>query len=66
MWYLGIHQGSNTNWQQFDIAFMTNFEEDETPGTLLMSISSIRVESKEKINDFKKILLTLLNKIPPL
>ena len=52
------------NWKQFKTAFMTNFEEDETLHTLLMKISSIRLESKEKVKDFNQMFLTLLNEFP--
>jgi hypothetical protein len=42
---------------------MKKFKEDETPGTLLMRIFSIRVESKEMIKYFNQIFLTFVNKV---
>ena len=52
------------NWKQFETTFMMKFSEDETHSRLLMKISSIKVELKEKIKYINQILLTLLNRIP--
>lgn len=43
---------------------MTKFREYETLGTLLMNISSMRVESNENFKCFNQIIFTILNKIP--
>ena len=43
---------------------MKKLGEDETPSTLLMKISNIRVESKENTKGFNYIFLTLLNRVP--
>ena len=43
---------------------MTKFGDDKSPGTLLMTISSMGVESKEKVKYFNQIFLNMLNHIP--
>lgn len=43
---------------------MTKFREDDNLGTLLLNISSMRVEEKENIKDFNQIILTILIQIP--
>ena len=42
---------------------MMKFREDKSPTILLMEISRVKVELKEKIKEFIKRFLTLLNKI---
>ena len=43
---------------------MTQFGNDKTSGILFLEISSIKINKKEKVNDFNHIFLTLFNIIP--
>ena len=42
---------------------MKQFVDDKTSGILFLEISRIKINKKEKMKDFNKILITLLNKI---
>ena len=63
-WYFSLAQVPITNWEQFKKSFMKKFAEDETPSTLLMNTSSLKLKSKDKIKVFNQTFLTLFNKIP--
>ena len=77
MWYAGCyvllcrerhHHGfstlpqSITSWKQFENAFITQFNNDKTLGTLFLEISRLRINNKEKVRDFNQIFITLLDK----
>ena len=55
---------SITSWQQFEAAFMTQFGDDKTSGTLFIELSRMKMNNKEKVKDFNQIFTILLNKIP--
>lgn len=61
--YFSLPQGSITNWEQFEKDFMTKFGEEKSPTTLVLDISRIKMDSKEKVKDFNQRFLTLLNNI---
>ena len=56
--------GSITSWNEFDLAFMNTFGDDKTPAALVLELSRIRMETKEKVKDFNQRFLTLRNRIP--
>ena len=57
-------QGSITNWIEFSQDLLDNFGEDKTHVALVLELSRIKIDSKERIKDFNKRFLTLKNKIP--
>ena len=63
-WVFNLPSGSITSWQQFENAFITQFGDDKTLGTLLIQISRLRINMNEKVKDFNQRFITLLNKVP--
>jgi hypothetical protein len=63
-WFFSLALRSITSWKQFEAAFMTQFRDDETLGTLFLELSWIKINKKEKIKEFNKRFTNLLNKIP--
>ena len=55
---------SITSWNEFDLAFMNKFRDDKTPAALVLELSRIRIETKEKVKYFNQRFLTLRNRIP--
>jgi hypothetical protein len=43
MWYFSLPQGTITNWNDFETAFMKKFGEDKTPTTLVLELSRIKM-----------------------
>ena len=62
-WFSSLAPSSITSWQQFETTFMTQFGDDETSGILFLQLSRIKINNKEKFEDFNKIFITLLNRI---
>jgi hypothetical protein len=62
--FFSLPQCPITNWEQFEKAFMTEFGEDKSPTALVLEISIIKMDLKEKAKDFNERFLTLLNKMP--
>ena len=58
-WYFSLVQGSITNWEEFNKAFLDKFGEDKTPALLALELSRIKMEPKERIKDFNQRFLTL-------
>jgi hypothetical protein len=50
--------------ENFETIFLENFGEHKTPTTLVLDLSRIKMESKEKIKYFNQCFLTLLKQIP--
>ena len=51
-------------WNEFDLAFMNKFGDNKTPAALVLELSRIHMETKEKVKDFNQRFLTLRNRIP--
>ena len=64
MWFFSLVARSVTYWKQFEIIFMTHFEDDKTFGVLFLELSRIKINKREKIKDFNQRFITLLNWIP--
>ena len=62
-WFFSLALSSITSWRQFENAFITQFGDDKTLGTLFLDISIISLNKKEKVKDFNPIFITLLNRI---
>jgi hypothetical protein len=63
-WYFSLLEGSITNWNEFQTTFFEKFGEDKTLAILVLELSHIRMDGKEKIKDFNQHFLSLRNKIP--
>jgi hypothetical protein len=62
-WYFYLRQGSITIWNAFETSFIEKFGDDKTPLVLVLELSRIKMDSKEKVKDFNQIFLSLINKI---
>ncbi len=51
MWYFSLRQGSITSWAQFEAAFMHKFRDEKTPDTLMVELSQIKMNDKDRIKD---------------
>ena len=63
-WFFSLVARLISSWKQFEIAFMTQFGDDKTTGILFLELSRIKINKREKIEDFNQIFITLLNRIP--
>ena len=63
-WSFNLPSGSITSWQQFENAFINQFGDDKTSGTLLLELSGLRINKNEKFKEFNQRFITLLKKIP--
>lgn len=63
-WYFSLPKSSITSWNQFQTTFLDKFGEDKTPVSLVLVLSRIRMDEKEKIKDFNQHFLSLRSKIP--
>ena len=63
-WFFSLVPRSITSWQQFENAFITQFGDDKTLGTLFLENSRLIINKKEKVKGFSQRFITLLNKIP--
>lgn len=62
-WYFSLPQGSITSWNKFQTSFLDKFREDKTPMEVMVELSCIRMDSKEKVKDFNQRFISLKNKI---
>ena len=63
-WFFNLPSRSITSWQQFENAFIMQFGDDKTSGTLLLELARLKINENEKVKDFNQRFITLLNKIP--
>ena len=63
-WYLSLPESLITSWNQFQTSFFDKFGGDKTPTILVLELSHIRMDDKEKVKDFNQCFLSLRNKIP--
>jgi len=63
-WYFSLSQGSIRSWTDFQTIFLNKFGDDKTPAVLVLELSRIKMDPKEKIKEFNQRFLTLRNKIP--
>jgi hypothetical protein len=62
-WYFSLQANSITNWDTFEDLFINKFGDDKYSSILLVELSKIRMGPKERIKDFNKRFLKLLNKM---
>jgi len=64
MWYFSQQPQIIVSWDMFETFFLEKFGDDKSPEVLVMELSNMKMNPKEKVKDFNKIFLTLKNKIP--
>ncbi|CAF4254873.1 unnamed protein product [Adineta steineri] len=63
-WFFSLVPGSIASWQQFETSFLNQFGDDRTSGMLVLELSRMRCDKKDKIKDFNQRFINLLNCIP--
>ena len=51
-WYFSLRIGSITTWDASQQGFLDKFGDDKTPVALVLELSHMEMESKEKVKDF--------------
>lgn len=62
-WYFNLRIGSITSWDAFKQAFLEKFGSDKTPTALVLELSRLKMETKEKVKDFNIWFNNLFNRI---
>ena len=60
-WFFSLVARSIGSWQQFENAFLSQFRDDRTLGVLVLELSTMRFEKKDKVKDFNQRFINLLN-----
>jgi hypothetical protein len=63
-WYFAQQPHTIMSWDKFESCFLEKFGDEKSPEVLVMELSSLIMNPKEKIKDFNQIFLTLKNRIP--
>jgi hypothetical protein len=63
-WYFLQQPQTIVSWDKFETCFLEKFEVDKSLEVLVMELSSLKMNPKEKVKDFNQIFLMLKNKIP--
>ena len=63
-WYFSLPQRYITSWNEFQTTFLEKFGEDKTPIVLVLELTCMRMDSKEKVKYFNQRFLMLKNRIP--
>jgi hypothetical protein len=63
-WYFAQQPQTIVSWDKFETCFLEKFGDDKSLEVLVMELSSLKMNPKEKVKDFNQIFLTLKNKIP--
>lgn len=63
-WYFSLRIGSITSRDAFQQAFLDKFGDDKTPIALVLELSHLKMESKERVKDFNIQFNTLFKRIP--
>jgi hypothetical protein len=51
-WFFSLAVGFIASWQQFETAFLSQFGDDKTFGVLVLELSMIRFDKKDKVKVF--------------
>jgi len=62
-WYFSLRTGSITSWATFQQDFLNKYGDDKTHAALVLKLSYLNMETKEKFKDFNIWFNTLFNKI---
>ena len=60
-WYFSFQDNSIVNWDGFEKAFLGKFGNQKTIATLMKEFLYMRMEKKEKVQDFNQRFTNLLN-----
>ena len=60
-WYFGLQANYITNWDTFKILFKGKFTSQRTIATLMKESLSLRMDKKEKVQDFSHMFAAHLN-----
>ena len=63
-WYFSQQPHTIVSWGRFKSYFLEKFGDEKSPKVLVMELSSLKMNPKEKIKDFNQRFLTLKNRIP--
>jgi hypothetical protein len=63
-WYFSQQPHTIVSWDRFESCFLEKFGDNKSPEVLVMELSSLKMNRKEKIKDFNQRFLTLKNRIP--
>ena len=51
-WFISLAPGSIASWQQFETAFISQFGDDKTSRMMVLELSRMRCDKKDRIKDF--------------
>jgi hypothetical protein len=63
-WYFAQQPHTITSWEKFESIFLEKFGDGKPPEVLVMDLSNLKMNTKEKVKDFNQRFLTLKNRIP--
>lgn len=63
-WFFSLDPGSIASWQQFEVVFISQFGDDKTSGMMVLELSRMRCDKKDRIKDFNQRFISHLNRIP--
>jgi hypothetical protein len=63
-WYFSQQPHTMVSWEKFESCFLEKFRYGKPPEVLVMDLSNLKMNAKEKFKDFNQIFLTLKNRIP--
>jgi hypothetical protein len=63
-WYFAKKPQIVVSWDRFETFFLENLKDDKYPEVLVMELSNLKMNPKEKFKYFNQRFLTLKNKIP--
>jgi ribonuclease HI len=63
-WYFSQQPRTITSWEKFESIFLEKFGDGKPPEVLVMDLSNLKMNAKEKVKDFNQRFLTLKNRIP--
>jgi hypothetical protein len=63
-WYFAQQPRTITSWEKFESIFLEKFGDGKPLEVLVMDLSNLKMNAKEKVKDFNQRFLTLKNRIP--
>ena len=63
-WFFSFAPGSIASWQQFEMAFISQFGDDKTSRMMVLELSRMRCDKKDRIKYFNQRFINHLNRIP--
>jgi hypothetical protein len=63
-WYFSQQPHTIASWEKFESIFLEKFGDGKPPEVLVMELSNLKMNAKEKVKAFNQRFLTLKNRIP--